>query len=391
MEEMIITGERFIPEANDAELELEHFERYYSACQFVKDKVVLDAASGEGYGSYMLSQYAKTVTGVDLSQQAIDAAKNKYNDRDNLVYKQGSVGDLSYISSNSVDVVVSFETIEHVPEEVQSAFIKEIKRVLKADGLLIMSSPNKKEYTDRYDFHNEFHVHELYVDEFVNLLKTEFEYIDLYRQYLEVASFIDRADIDENYIQYHKKRELYNPEGKYVVALASNVELPETSFSIASLHTREEYLFTLDELNYCRGEAIKCRGIIKEHEKEIDDRGLENDKLKNDLKLANEELERRMDELNHRMNVINSLEKEKNQLNDEINSANLKIDEIKNDLKLANEELERRMDELNHRMDVINSLGREKNELNMQLETANGRLNEIESTIWYKLYRKIHK
>lgn len=307
MEEMLVTGERFMPEANDAELELEHFERYYSACRFVKDKVVLDAASGEGYGSHMLAKYAKKVTGVDLSQEAVDNAKKKYTDRDNLTYMQGSVADLSFMETASIDVVVSFETIEHVPADVQTAFIKEIKRVLKADGLLIMSSPNKKEYSDRYDFHNVFHVHELYVDEFVDLLKTEFKNVDLYRQYLEVASFIDRADIDENVIRYHKKRDVYNPEGKYVVALASNVELPEESFSIASLHTREEYLTTLDELNYCRGEAIKCRSIIKEHETELDARGLKIDELKNELKLANEELDRRLVELNHRMDVINGV------------------------------------------------------------------------------------
>lgn len=381
---MIITGERFIPEANDAELELEHYERYYSACQFVKDKVVLDAASGEGYGSYMLAEYANSVTGVDISQQAIEAAKKKYNDRSNLTYKQGSVADLSFVESNSIDVVVSFETIEHVPEDVQNAFVKEIKRVLKEDGLLIMSSPNKKEYSDRYNFHNEFHVNELYVDEFVSLLKTEFENIDLYRQYLEVASFIDRADIDEGYIRYHKKRDLYNPEGKYVVALASNAKLPKDSFSIASLHTREEYLTTLDELNYCRGEAIKCREIIKEHEKELDIRGLKNDELRNELKLANEELERRMVELNHRMDAINLLGEEKKRID-------LDVCVLKNELKLANEELDRRMVELNHRMDVINSLGREKNELTNRIESAEEKIRELESTAWYKLYRKFHK
>lgn len=389
MEEMVVTGERFIPEANDAELELEHYERYFSACQFVNAKVVLDAASGEGYGSYMLSKYAQKVIGVDLSQQAIDNAKKKYNDRDNLEYIQGSVADLSFIKTHSIDVVVSFETIEHVPEDVQKAFILEIKRVLKPDGLLIMSSPNKKEYSDRYDFHNEFHIHELYVDEFVDLLKKEFENIDLYRQYLEVASFIDRADIDESVIQYHKRRDLYNPEGKYVVALASNAELPKTSFSIASLHTREEYLSTLDELNYCRSEAIKCREMIKENEKELDVRGLKNDELSNELKLANEELERRMVELNHRMDEINRRGEEINNQKAELNHQTEVIDSLNNELRLASEELERRLVELNHRMEVINEKDRELAACNAKISELNGLIEGYENSTSWKITKPV--
>lgn len=212
----------------------------------------------------------------------------------------------------------------------------------------------KKEYTDRYDFHNKFHVHELYVDEFVDLLKTKFKNVNLYRQYLEVASFIDRADIDESVIQYHKNREKYNPEGKYVIAIAGNCELPQMSLSIASLHVREEYLSTLDELNYCRAEAIKCRAKISENEKEMSGLHLQIDVKKNELKLANEELDRRMGELNVRQNRINEMQNQ--------------IDVIKNELKLANEELDRRMDELNHRMDVINQKSNEISQMISEYE-----------------------
>ncbi len=412
MEERVITGERFIPEANDAELELEHFERYYSACRFVEDKVVLDAASGEGYGSYMLSKYAKKVTGVDLDIETVEAAKEKYSDRNNLTYLQGSIADLAFIETASIDVVVSFETIEHVSEEVQKEFIKEIKRVLKSDGLLIMSSPNKKEYSERYDFHNIFHVHELYVDEFIELLRTEFKNVELYRQYLEVASFIDRADIDESFIQYHKRRDVYNPEGKYVIALASNTKLPDDSFSIASLHTREEYLSTLDELNYCRAEAIKCREIIKKHERELDCRGVKIDELKNEIKLTNEELERRMTELNHRMEVINSLNADKGELEEQLTCANEELErrmtelnhrmEVINSLKAnngkleeqltcANEELERRMTELNHRMEVINSLNAHNGKLEVQFAYVNKELEKIKNTNIYKVLKTLKK
>lgn len=351
MSEIVMTGERFIPESNDIELALEHMERYFTASRFVEGKVVLDAACGEGYGSHLLAKKAKSVVGVDLDETTIKNAQKKYTDLNNLRYVQGSVGDLAFLEDHTIDVVISFETIEHVPEDIQREFISEIYRVLKDDGILIMSSPNKKEYTDRYNFHNKFHVHELYVDEFVDLISSKFKNIRLYRQYLEVASFIDRADIDEDTIQYHKNRDKYNPEGKYVIAVAGNGMLPDISLSMASLHLREEYLSTLDELNYCRAEAIKCRKIIED---------AHIDEQKNQLKQAQEELDRRAVELEHRMDVINCLTR--------------KVDEQKNELKLANEELDRRAVELEHRMDVINQLNAEIEEYKNVIDRKN---NEI--------------
>ena len=55
-------------------------------------------------------------------------------------------------------MVISFETIEHVDEAMQRGFLTEIRRVLKDDGILIISTPNKEVYSDQYHYHNEFHV-----------------------------------------------------------------------------------------------------------------------------------------------------------------------------------------------------------------------------------------
>ena len=52
----------------------------------------------------------------------------------------------------------------------------EIKRVLTPDGLLVISSPNKAEYSDARHFANEFHVKELYRDELATLISTRFPY-----------------------------------------------------------------------------------------------------------------------------------------------------------------------------------------------------------------------
>lgn len=386
MSEIVMTGERFIPESKDDELELEHMERYYTACRFVEGKVVLDAACGEGYGSYLLARTAKKVIGVDIDSMTILNAKEKYSNADNIQYIQGNIQKLDFMDSHTVDVVISFETIEHVSETIQKDFMSEIKRILKQDGLLIMSSPNKKEYTDRYHFHNRFHVHELYVDEFVNLLKTQFQNVQLYRQYLEVVSIID-GERDEENILYRKNKERYNPEGKYVIAIASNADLPKKSLSMINLHLREEYLPTLDELNYCRGEVIKCRSMVKQLESQAEHLMDETDVQKNQLKLSNEELERRGKELEHRMDVINKIcAKEADRENelklakeeldrraaelehrmDVINHLNERIHVLENDVKLKDEELDRRAAELEHRMDVINELRQQNHSLNRE-------------------------
>jgi len=74
---MKFTGERFVPEVH-GNIELEHLHRYLFACKAVIGKTVLDIASGEGYGSAMLAQAAHKVTGVDISQEAVSHAQDKY-------------------------------------------------------------------------------------------------------------------------------------------------------------------------------------------------------------------------------------------------------------------------------------------------------------------------
>ena len=365
--EIVVTGERFIPEVRDEELEIEHLERYLCIRELVKNKVVLDAACGEGYGSHILSQTAKSVLGIDIDEETIQRARTKYGENEKLNYKQASVADLSIVPANSIDVVVSYETIEHIDEESQLKFLEEISRVLKTDGILVMSTPNKEEYTDKYQVKNKFHVKEFYVPEFIDFLSKKFQNIKIYNQYLEVASFIDCPNEEVKKIQYCINREIYETVAKYVIAIASNACLPEESIAIAFTHLRREYMPMMEELNYCRHEAIVCR---KKAEKL--------DECLNENKLQREELDRRAIELEERMSLINEL-REKNicieqvakaqevelerraqeleHRMDEINRRDSELDEKKNEIKLLNEELERRAVELLNRMDKINEQG----------------------------------
>jgi ubiquinone/menaquinone biosynthesis C-methylase UbiE len=169
-QQLTFTGERFLP--NEAgEMWAEHWHRYHAIQHLVAGKRVLDVACGEGYGSALLSRVASTVSGVDISNEAITHATAKYLTQKNLNFIEASCTQLPF-ADHSFDVVVSFETIEHITEH--DAFLDEIKRVLTVDGLLIISSPNKAEYSDARNFQNEFHVKELYRDELAALIAKQF-------------------------------------------------------------------------------------------------------------------------------------------------------------------------------------------------------------------------
>ncbi|NMH29489.1 class I SAM-dependent methyltransferase [Flavobacterium silvaticum] len=161
-----------------ADTAVDHLHRYAMALMLSEGKTVVDIASGEGYGSAILATKAATVIGVDIDAQAVAQASKKYR-RNNLEYRTGSAAAMP-IDDQSVDVLVSFETIEH--HDQHEEMFREIRRVLKPGGLLIMSSPDKKYYTDIPKRNNPFHIKELYLEEFEALSRQYFPHADIYLQ-----------------------------------------------------------------------------------------------------------------------------------------------------------------------------------------------------------------
>jgi SAM-dependent methyltransferase len=164
------TGERFIPGA-PGEIWYEHWHRYHFAASLVAGHETLDIACGVGYGSALLARSAARVIGADLSQSAVDTARTAYASIANLEFTRAACAALPFADS-SFDAVVSFETIEHISE--QEKFLDEVRRVLRPEGLFVVSSPNRLEYSDRLGHRNEYHVRELYRDELSALLAARF-------------------------------------------------------------------------------------------------------------------------------------------------------------------------------------------------------------------------
>ena len=187
------TGERFTPQCV-REIWYEHWHRYAMAAALAKDSVVLDLACGEGYGAHLLAQHAREVTGVDCDAKTVAHAQRTYQ-RANLRYV---LGDATAVPApdHSFDLVVSFETLEHLAEQEQ--MLDEFRRVLKPDGVLLISSPDKAQYSDATGYDNEFHVRELYRQELAELLAPRFPASRLFGQQLLFQSAIWPLDHAQN-------------------------------------------------------------------------------------------------------------------------------------------------------------------------------------------------
>lgn len=165
------SGEFCIPGETEKRIVQDHLERYKFASQFVKGKKVLDIACGVGYGSKLLAQMgSQSVIGVDIEKDVITYAK-KESQIKNTSFK---VGNITKYHQGKYDVIVCFETIEHVKNDKKA--IKNLYNLLNSGGLLIISSPNRiitsLEANTIYDKPaNKYHVREYTINELVKLLR----------------------------------------------------------------------------------------------------------------------------------------------------------------------------------------------------------------------------
>jgi SAM-dependent methyltransferase len=179
LENIAEVPERLVPGTLAWDLyQVEHKQRYEWASGYCKGKRVLDVACGTGYGSIILAQTgAAQVVGVDISIEAI-ATNGKQPT--GLALANGDACNLPF-DAGTFDVVVSFETIEHLasPEHL----LMEISRVLKSGGVCICSSPNRDFLSSSGGKEtNPFHLSEMSYSEFEGLFSKYFEVSERFSQ-----------------------------------------------------------------------------------------------------------------------------------------------------------------------------------------------------------------
>ena len=186
------TGERFTPEC-EREIAYEHWHRYAFARPLAAGRRVLDAACGEGYGSALLAKAGAQVLGVDIDAASVAHARSRYAGVPGVRFEVGDVSALDHLADASFDVIVSFETLEHL--QAQERLLDGFARLLAPGGVLLISTPDKREYTDLTGETNPHHVRELYREEFEALLRPRFAGLRLFGQKLLFQSVLwDLAD-----------------------------------------------------------------------------------------------------------------------------------------------------------------------------------------------------
>lgn len=222
------TGER-LTTAYGGQTEIEHLHRYLVAREWCRDKDVLDVASGEGYGTALLGQVARSALGVEIAPEAVDHANDAYK-TNNLRFVVGDARSLPSPDA-TFDVVTSFETIEHFAE--QRLFLSEIRRVLRPGGMLIISTPDRDNYSPTESAANPFHVRELAREEFDALLRSYFAEISVLLQRPMFGSVLLPNEggkaaplCFERRGDGHFEGSLNLPRPQYVIAFASDDAIP---------------------------------------------------------------------------------------------------------------------------------------------------------------------
>lgn len=162
-----LTGERTVPGVPEENYWFQrHVVAYDLACLRARGRDVLDAGSGEGYGTAMLAEVARSAVGVELEEWVVDHARRAH---EGVAFRTADVCDTG-LPDDSVDVVVNLQVIEHLPDI--GRFLAEQRRILRPGGELVVATPNRLTFTPHsHEPTNIFHVEEFTAEELTERLE----------------------------------------------------------------------------------------------------------------------------------------------------------------------------------------------------------------------------
>jgi SAM-dependent methyltransferase len=233
--------ERIVPDETARGIVAIHLKRYQFAAPYCDGKEVLDAACGVGYGSAEVARTAARVVGADVDAEAIAYARERYG-ATNVEFVVADLLEPPF-EDRSFDIVVSFETVEHLREP--ATFVAHVARMLRDDGAFLVSTPHAERTTTRPD--NPFHEIEFSRADFERLLARHFAHVELYGQRRRQTArhrLLQRVDV----LGLRKRLDFLRPASR-LLGTAPTAEL-----------SLDDVLITRDALDDATELVAVCRG-----------------------------------------------------------------------------------------------------------------------------------
>jgi SAM-dependent methyltransferase/glycosyltransferase involved in cell wall biosynthesis len=283
------TGKRMTQIAEDR-IDFEHYHRYCLIRDLCGGRDVLDVASGEGYGAALLAGVARSVLSLEIDARSVAHPEINYLSP-NLRFLKSGAFELP-LPDASVDVAVSFKTLEHLADH--QRFISEVRRVLRPSGLFVVGTPERAVYSAAGAGPNPYHILELTNQEFRLLLQAYFARISVLAQRPVLGSLL-AAQETQKWRSYERR----GPDiiqatnglarSRYLLAVATDGVLPEIASSVY-LDCRDGHEENLRLPNLLADSSTKARdlseevfrlhGLLAESDKKTLEFGEENSRLR---------------------------------------------------------------------------------------------------------------
>jgi 2-polyprenyl-3-methyl-5-hydroxy-6-metoxy-1,4-benzoquinol methylase len=411
--ELEFTGERHIMAATGVDLSwgnIEHLVRYGFVCPFIQGKKVLDITCGSGYGSHFMAlQGAERVVGVDIDRQAIKHAL-QFHAHPAIEYIVADAQSVPELADHSFDVIVSFETIEHLPHP--KIFLSELRRLLKPGGQIFMSCPNDYRVTP---WISEFHLHKFRFNEFRDLFLSVFGEGVFFGQHTVLGSCLllpvrlgGKSALFDSYKQplpnnffereyIEDVSSLENADGYFVVAgieperLGNSLAFSQTPMRSIMLalgfmeQIRSDLENSRSELSLAYRDLDNTRGQLEQSTAELNESRSQLEATRTELNESRSQLEATRTELNESRSQLEATRTELDDSRSQLEATRTELDDSRSRLEQSTTELYRNQVQTEQLQSELLDLKNSHEKYQEHLSQVRERIEAMESSKFWKL------